>query len=80
MGTLEPRKGCPLRLKTVTTVTLCRRTQHLSQVPSKECGWPAPKRPERPQGFEEKVYKGRVREGGRGVCNLLVDILLIGCG
>ena len=39
-----------------------------------------PKRPELPQGFEEKVYKDRVREGGRGVCSLLVDILLIGRG
>ena len=77
---MEPRKGCPLRLKTVTTATHCRETQHSLQVPSKGCGWPVPKRPERPQGFEEKVYKGRVREGGRGVYNLLADILLIGCG
>ena len=36
------------------------------------------KRPEFPDGFWGKVLKDRVREGDRGVCAQLVDILLIG--
>ena len=36
------------------------------------------KSPELPEGFQGKVYKDRVREPGCGVCDQLVDLLLIG--
>ena len=36
------------------------------------------KRPKFPEGFQRKVYRDRVGEGGCGVCDQLVDILLIG--
>ena len=36
------------------------------------------KRPKFPEGFQGKVFKDRVREGGLGVCDPLMDILLIG--
>ena len=36
------------------------------------------KRPELSEGFQGKVFKDRVREGGRKRCDQLVDILLIG--
>ena len=36
------------------------------------------KRPKLPQGLSGKVHKDRVREGDCGVCDQLVDILLIG--
>ena len=36
------------------------------------------KKLELPEGFQGKVFKDRVREGGCGVCDQLVDILLIG--
>ena len=36
------------------------------------------KRPEPPEGFQGKVFKDRVREGGCGECGQLVDLLLIG--
>ena len=35
------------------------------------------KRPELPEGFQGKVYKDRVRKGVCGVCDQLVDLLLI---
>ena len=36
------------------------------------------RRPELPDGFRGKIYKDRVREEGSGVCDQLMDILLIG--
>ena len=36
------------------------------------------KRPKLPDGFQGKVFKDRVRERRRGLCDHLVDILLIG--
>ena len=36
------------------------------------------KRPELPTGVQGEVFKDRVREGGCGVCDQLVDALLIG--
>ena len=39
---------------------------------------PVLKRPELPKGFHGKVFKDRVREACCGVCDQLVDILLIG--
>ena len=36
------------------------------------------KRPEPPDGFLGKVFEDRVREGGCGVYDQLMDILLIG--
>ena len=38
--------------------------QWLSQEPSKESRQLVLKRPELPEGFQEKVFKDRVREGG----------------
>ena len=35
-------------------------------------------RPELPEGFQGQVFKDRVREGGCGVRDQLVDILQIG--
>lgn len=35
------------------------------------------KRPELPIGFQGNVSKDRVREGACGVCDQLVDILLV---
>ena len=45
---------------------------------SKESRQLVPKRPELPEGFQGNVFKNKVREGGCGVCDQLVDILLIG--
>ena len=36
------------------------------------------KRPKVPKGFQGKVYKDKVSEGVCGVCDQLVDTLLIG--
>ena len=36
------------------------------------------KRAKLPEGFQEKVFKDRVRERGCGVHDQLMDILLIG--
>ena len=36
------------------------------------------KRPELPDGFQGRVFEDRVREGGCGVPEQLVDILLVG--
>ena len=36
------------------------------------------KKPELPDGFQESIFKGQVREGGRRVCDLLVHDSLIG--
>ena len=33
-------------------------------------------RPELPEGFQGKVFKDRVREGGCVVCDQLVDLLI----
>ena len=55
-----------------------RKVQRLLQAPSKESRQLVLKRPQLPDGFQGKVFKHRVREGGCGVCDQLVDILLIG--
>ena len=34
--------------------------------------------PKLPEGFQGKGFKDRMREGRRGVCDQLLDILLIG--
>ena len=36
------------------------------------------KSPQLPKGFQANVFKDRVREGVCGVCDQLMDILLIG--
>ena len=36
------------------------------------------RRPKLPTGSKGKVFKDRMRDGGFGVCDQLVDILLIG--
>ena len=36
-----------------------------------------PKRPKLPEGFQGKIYKDKMREGGFRVCDQLMDILLI---
>ena len=48
------------------------------RAPSKESRQLVLKRPELPEGFQGKVFKNRMREGCCGVCDQLVDILLIG--
>ena len=48
------------------------------RAPSNESRQLVLKRPKLPDGFQGKVFKDRVREGGRGLCDPLVDILLIG--
>ena len=35
------------------------------------------KRPKLPEGFQGKIYKDKMREGGFRVCDQLMDILLI---
>ena len=48
------------------------------KLPSKDSRQLVLKRPELPYGFQGKVFKDRLREGGCGVCDQLADILLIG--
>ena len=48
------------------------------QAPSKESKQLVLKRPKLPEGFQENVFKDRVRERAAGVCDQLADILLIG--
>ena len=47
------------------------------RAPSKESWQLVLKRPELPIGFQGNVSKDRVREGACGVCDQLVDILLV---
>ena len=54
------------------------KAQCLLQAPSKESRQLVLKRPEPSKGFQGKVSKDRLREGDYGVCDQLVDILLIG--
>ena len=36
------------------------------------------KKPELPEGFQGKVFKDRVKEGGWEMCDQLINFLLIG--
>ena len=37
------------------------------------------KRPELPDGFQENIFKGEVREGNHRVCDQLLNSSLFGC-
>ena len=51
---------------------------HLLRVLSEECKYPLFKRLGLLEVFQGKVFKDRVREGHCGVCDQLVNILLVG--
>ena len=48
------------------------------RAPSKESRQLVLRRPNHPESFQGKVFKDRIREGWCGVCDQLMDILLIG--
>ena len=52
--------------------------QHFLQVLSEESRQLEFKRPEVSQDVQGKVFKDRVRDGGCGECDQLMDLLLIG--